>query len=58
MYLLYFHIYTNKNIVDPVGQTLIPSFGDILAPTSNNQLPPSLPIQTLNLQHSRQVHIL
>ncbi|VVC45046.1 Hypothetical protein CINCED_3A004149 [Cinara cedri] len=37
----------------PVGQTLVPSFGNILSPTSNNQLPPSLPIKTL--QHSRQI---
>lgn len=56
--MIYFLCYTNKNIVAPVGQTLIPSFGDILAPSNNNQLSLSLPIKTLNLQHTRQVYTL
>lgn len=42
--------------VAPVGQTLVPSFGDMLSPMSNNQtLLTSLPVKNLDLQHSRKV---
>lgn len=41
------------SIVAPVGQTLMPSFGDILSPTSKNQ--PALSVKKLYLQNSRKV---
>jgi len=59
--LFTYFVYTNNtkcyNIITvaPVGQTLVPSFGgDILSPTSNVGQS-SLPVKTLDLQHSRKV---
>jgi len=60
-YLLYYciHLHVSLSLVAPVGQTLVPSFGDILSPTNNNQsLLSSLPTKMLDLQHSRKVNTI
>lgn len=50
------YYYVSFDKVAPVGQTLVPSFGDMLSPMSNNQsLLTSLPVQKLDIQHSRKV---
>lgn len=43
-------------IVAPVGQSLMPSFGDILSPTTNDKfLSSSFSSKPVNLQYSRKV---
>lgn len=44
------------NLVAPVGQTtLVPSFGNILSPSSSNQ-PSSFPVSKPTLENVRKVH--